>query len=126
MNAKADSSSDEPQHPLLLTTNLQAPRPRSELVRRPRLVERLNAPVARKLTLVSAPAGYGKTTLVADWLSRAGHSSACLSLDAGDGDAARFAAYLLAALQTVNRHSLPGGAPQPSAGPARGHPHQPD
>ena len=53
----------------LLETKLYAPRPRRDLVPRPRLSERLSRGVESKLTLVSAPAGFGKSTLVADWLA---------------------------------------------------------
>jgi LuxR family maltose regulon positive regulatory protein len=70
----------------LLATKLFVPPPRAELVARPRLVERLNAGLDHKLTLVSAPAGYGKTTLLADWLHGRGRATvprplAWLSLD---------------------------------------------
>ena len=91
----------------LLTTKLFVPPVRKELVPRPRLTERLHAGLraARKLTLISAPAGYGKTTLVSAWLSATPVSRpfiAWLSLDANDNDPARFAAYLLAALQKID------------------------
>jgi LuxR family maltose regulon positive regulatory protein len=52
----------------LLTTKLYIPRARPELVPRPRLIERLNAELHRKLTLISAPAGFGKTTLLSEWV----------------------------------------------------------
>jgi LuxR family maltose regulon positive regulatory protein len=51
----------------LLTTKLYIPRVRPELVHRPHLIERLNVGLHRKLTLISAPAGFGKTTLVSEW-----------------------------------------------------------
>jgi len=103
----------------LLTTKLYIPPARPELVSRPRLIEQLNAGLDRKLTLISAPAGFGKTTLLSEWIhsgvsSReygegeehepAGEVSltlysllptprfAWLSLDEGDNDAARFLA----------------------------------
>jgi LuxR family maltose regulon positive regulatory protein len=135
----------------LLQTKLYIPPPRPELVSRPRLIERLNAGLHRKLTLVSAPAGFGKTTLLSEWVAGCGRpvapgpprpartwgagtggtetgpglaqaaSPSCLpraeptgapsrdgagrtgwvSLDEGDNDPARFLAYLIAALQTV-------------------------
>ncbi len=90
--------------PPLLTTKLFVPPVRRELVPRPRLTERLDAGLHadRKLTLVSAPAGYGKTTLVSAWLAGAGQPFAWLSLDEGDNDPARFTAYLLAALQQID------------------------
>ncbi len=94
----------------LLTTKLYIPRARPELVSRPRLIERLNAGLlrqsggfARKLTLVSAPAGFGKTTLLSEWVAGCGQRArvAWLSLDEGDNDLARFLAYFVAALQTI-------------------------
>jgi LuxR family maltose regulon positive regulatory protein len=112
----------------LLTTKLYIPPVRPELVSRPRLTERLNAGLHRKLTLISAPAGFGKTTLLSEWIHsgvssreygvRGEHESAgevsptpysllptprfsWLSLDEGDNDPARFWAYFVAALQTT-------------------------
>ncbi len=61
----------------LLTTKLYIPPVRPELVSRPRLTERLNAGPHRKLTLVSAPAGFGKTTLVSEWVADCGRPVAC-------------------------------------------------
>jgi LuxR family maltose regulon positive regulatory protein len=72
------------------------------MVPRPRLVERLNAGLHRKLTLVSAPAGFGKTTLLGEWTANTERPFAWLSLDEGDNDPARFLAYFVAALQTVH------------------------
>ena len=66
---------------------------------RPRLIEQLNA--GRPLTLISAPAGFGKTTLVSEWVTGGERPAAWLSLDEGDSDRARFLTYLIAALQTV-------------------------
>ena len=54
-----------------------------------------------KLTLLSAPAGFGKTTLVSEWISRCGNPVGWLSLDEGDSDPVRFISYLVAALQTI-------------------------
>jgi LuxR family maltose regulon positive regulatory protein len=71
------------------------------MVSRPRLIERLNAGLHRKLTLISAPAGFGKTTLVSEWIEGLGRPVAWLSLDEGENDPARFLAYLVAALQTI-------------------------
>jgi LuxR family maltose regulon positive regulatory protein len=85
----------------LLTTKLYVPRVRAELVSRPRLTERLNEGVTRKLTLVSAPAGFGKTTLVTEWLSGLDCLHTWLSLDEDDNDPARFFTYLLAALRKI-------------------------
>ena len=90
--------------PNLLLTKLFAPPTRPNLVLRPRLVHRLNAGLhpSRKLTLVSAPAGYGKTTLVTEWLQDIQALIAWLSLDVSDNDPARFFAYLIAALQQID------------------------
>ena len=86
----------------LVTTKLHPPRTRLKLVARPRLREVL-ARDGRRLTLVSAPAGFGKTTLLNEWsLSCAGERSiAWVSLDEGDNDPARFLSYLVAALRTI-------------------------
>jgi LuxR family maltose regulon positive regulatory protein len=80
---------------------LYIPPLRANLVPRPRLIARLEAGLEGRLTLISAPAGYGKTTLVAEWLQAGGHRVAWLSLDENDNDPRRFLAYLLAALRQV-------------------------
>ena len=85
----------------LLTTKLYIPPPRSDLVQRHRLIERLNLGLSGKLTLVSAPAGFVKTTLVCEWVAGCEQPAAWLSLDEGDNDSTRFLAYLIAALQTI-------------------------
>jgi LuxR family maltose regulon positive regulatory protein len=87
----------------ILATKLYIPPPRSKIVLRPRLIERLNEGLSasRKLTLISAPAGFGKTTLVSEWVAGCGRPVAWLSLDEGDNDSACFLAYLVAALQTI-------------------------
>ena len=91
----------------LLETKLYVPRPRRGLVLRPRLSERLDRGTASKLVLVSAPAGFGKTTLLAEWLAARPAApaderlAAWLSLDRGDNDPASFWAYVIAALRTV-------------------------
>jgi LuxR family maltose regulon positive regulatory protein len=86
----------------LLTTKLYIHPVRPELVPRPRLAERLNAGLHRKLTLVSAPAGFGKTTLISEWLQQVDRPFTWISLDDGDNDLSRFLAYLAAALQRIN------------------------
>jgi LuxR family maltose regulon positive regulatory protein len=85
----------------LLATKLQTPRVRPDLVPRPHLVEQVNAGLFRKLTLICAPAGFGKSTLLGEWAADYGRPVAWLSLDAGDNDPTRFLAYLLAALQRI-------------------------
>jgi LuxR family maltose regulon positive regulatory protein len=85
----------------ILATKLYIPSPRSKIVLRPRLIERLNEGMHPKLTLISAPAGFGKTTLVSEWIAGSERPVAWLSLDKGDNDLARFLAYFVAALQTI-------------------------
>ncbi|UCC65140.1 MAG: LuxR family transcriptional regulator, partial [Anaerolineae bacterium] len=85
----------------LLKTKLYIPPIRPELVSRPRLIERLNAGLGRKLTLVSASAGFGKTTLLSEWVGACGRPVAWVSLDEGDNDPIRFWAYFIAALGTI-------------------------
>ncbi len=69
---------------------------------RAHLVEQLQQGMARALILVSAPAGFGKTTLLAQWLAESGTPAAWLSLEPEDNDPARFLSYLIAALQTFD------------------------
>jgi LuxR family transcriptional regulator, maltose regulon positive regulatory protein len=71
------------------------------MVIRPRLLERLNGSLHRKLTLISAPAGFGKTTLLSAWVAGCDRQVAWLSLDDQDSDPARFLTYLVAALRTI-------------------------
>src|ERR1700726_2087665 len=85
----------------ILATKLYLPPLRPHVVLRPRLLERLNEGLHRKLTLISAPAGFGKTTLVSEWVEGIERPTAWLSLDEGENDPARFLAYLVAALQTI-------------------------
>src|SRR5882757_2216772 len=89
---------------LLLETKLHVPRWRRNLVARSRLSERLSRGAESALTLVSAPAGFGKTTLLTQWLAAApaqGRSVAWLSLDQRDNDPALFWAYFVGALNTA-------------------------
>ena len=88
-------------HTPILATKLYIPRPRPNAVSRPRLLERLNAGLHRRLTLISAPAGFGKTTLVSEWVAFIERPTAWLSLDEGENDPARFLTYFVAALQTI-------------------------
>jgi LuxR family maltose regulon positive regulatory protein len=84
-----------------LDTKLYIPPPQPKVVRRPRLIGRLNEGLHRRLTLISAPAGFGKTTLLGEWIAGCQRPAAWLSLDEADSDPARFLAYLVAALQTI-------------------------
>ncbi len=85
----------------ILATKLYIPRLRPNVVLRPRLLERLNEGLHRKLTLIAAPAGFGKTTLVSAWVAGCDRQVAWLSLDKGESDPALFLTYLVAALQTI-------------------------
>ncbi len=85
----------------ILATKLYLPPLRPHVVLRPRLLERLNEGLHRKLILISAPAGFGKTTLVSAWLAGGPRPAAWLSLDDQDNDPTRFLMYLVAALQTL-------------------------
>jgi LuxR family transcriptional regulator, maltose regulon positive regulatory protein len=88
----------------LLASKITIPPLRPSLVARPRLIRSLNEGLSarRRLTLVSAPAGFGKTTLVVDWLRQSGCPAAWLSLEEADNDLPRFLAYLGAALRQVD------------------------
>lgn len=88
----------------ILTTKLHFPPARSSLVSRPRLVEKLDQGLKGPLTLISAPAGYGKTTLMSEWRTGVGRDFplAWLSLDANDNDFARFMNYFTLALTTLD------------------------
>jgi LuxR family maltose regulon positive regulatory protein len=110
----------------ILTTKLNVPPPRPDWVSRPRLVERLDEGLERKLTLVCAPAGFGKTTLITSWLHGLGERLptvprlAWLSLEGDDDAPLRFMSYLIAALQKLDEgigHTAKSllEAPQPPA-----------
>lgn len=85
----------------ILATKLYIPQPRPQLVSRPRLLTRLDQSVQQKLTLISAPAGFGKTTLVTGWIQDRNYPAAWLSLDSADSDPTRFLTYLIHAIQKV-------------------------
>ncbi len=88
----------------LLTTKLYIPAPRANGVARPRLLQRLDEGVRqnRRLTLLAAPAGFGKTTLAADWVCTLAREVAWISLDESDNDPVQFLSYLIAALQSID------------------------
>jgi len=85
----------------ILATKLYIPLPRAKIVLRHRLIERMNEGMHCKLTLISASAGFGKTTLISEWITGCKRPVAWLSLDEGDNDPARFLMYLVAALQKI-------------------------
>jgi LuxR family maltose regulon positive regulatory protein len=110
VNGQTDGSTTMPGvpfHPLLFT-KLRVPRPPARLVYRSRLIERLKSGLSQTLILLSAPAGFGKTTLLAEFLALHQLSAAWLSLDPEDNDPLCFLSSLLAALQT--REPSLGGA----------------
>jgi len=88
----------------LLKTKLHVPKPRPGLIGRTRLLERLDEGlfIGKPFSLVAAPAGYGKTTLVANWFEQTDCPQAWVSLDEQDNDPIKFFSYLIAALQTVD------------------------
>jgi LuxR family maltose regulon positive regulatory protein len=104
----------------LLTTKLDIPPPRPDLVSRSHLVRRLDEGLrlGRRLTLVSAPAGYGKTTLLSEWIAGTGRPAAWLSLDESDNDPVRFETYVVGALQQVEAN-LGRGIPDALRSPQR-------
>jgi len=85
----------------LVITKLRPSETRPKLVARPRLTEKLECDLGRRLTFLSAPAGFGKTTLLGEWLSGEERPVAWVSLDEGDNDPARFLSYLVVALRTI-------------------------
>lgn len=93
----------------ILATKFYIPPPRPHLIQRLRLIKRLTAGLHGKLTLIAAPAGFGKTTLISDWIQQKAEAAeslqplpvAWLSLDEADSEPQRFLTYLVAALQTV-------------------------
>ena len=93
-----ESSAVAPERDVLLATKLHMPASRPELVPRPRLTARLDEGLSQGVILTCAPAGYGKTVLLADWARRSRFPVAWLSLDAGDNDPARFWRHAVAAL----------------------------
>ncbi|HEX6526822.1 MAG TPA: LuxR C-terminal-related transcriptional regulator [Streptosporangiaceae bacterium] len=99
---------------VLLATKLHVPRPQPGFVLRRRLVESLEDGLARGRVLVCAPAGSGKTALLADWARGGGRSVAWLGLDGGDSDPARFWRYVVAALDRARPGLAARVGPPPS------------
>ena len=87
----------------MLLTKLHIPLTGSNTVHRSELFEKLNYGLMRKLILVSAPAGYGKTTLLSDWISHNKIPAAWISLDLGDNDPAVFLRYVISGIQTTHK-----------------------
>jgi len=85
----------------ILATKLFAPRQRPKSVPRPELLQRLNEALYGRLTLISAPAGFGKTTLASQWITKSGYPHAWLSLDKSDSDPSRFLIYVISAFAKI-------------------------
>ncbi|MEE4354607.1 MAG: LuxR C-terminal-related transcriptional regulator [Desulfatiglans sp.] len=88
------------QYPIL-RTKLYVPQPRPDLVQRTHLIDQMNKGINHKLTLISAPAGFGKTTLLSEWISQSEMPATWISLDKSDNDPVHFINYLVAALQDI-------------------------
>src|SRR5215204_3709722 len=122
--AERTAPSERPEAAWLLPTKLVAPSPRPQHTTRPRVLARLEADLQRPLTVVAAPAGFGKTTLLADWRATPAGASrplAWVSLDAGDNDPVRFWSYVITALRSASSEvgqtalavlRLPGATPE--------------
>lgn len=91
---------------ILLQTKLNRPPLGDDIINRPHLTEQLARGANRNLTLITAPAGYGKSTLVISWLETCSRPAAWLSLDEADNDLTRFLAYFVAVVQTIFPNSL--------------------
>jgi len=85
----------------ILTTKLFVPKSSQHLIHRNRLIETLQQSLDRKLTLISAPAGFGKTTVVSQWLKEQSFESAWYSIDANDNEPIQFLSYCISALQKI-------------------------
>ncbi len=95
----------ESEYLTLLRTKHHIPQLGSTCISRSRLIKRMDEGFGRKLTLLSAPAGFGKTTLLADWIHNRSIPSAWVSVDSGDNDPMHFLAYLILGLQTLKRNT---------------------
>jgi len=96
------SAKHTPEAPTLLRTKLHRPRLADDASARPHLLERLNRGFQRRATLVSAPAGFGKTTLLGQWLDQVPCQAAWLSLNGSDNHLVLFPDYFIAAIQTLS------------------------
>jgi len=106
MDPDFSSMSEKPEQSIsssgpILATKLYIPPPRLKVVLRPHLIEQLNESMHCRLILISAPPGFGKSTLVSEWVASSERPTAWLSLDKGDNEATRFLVYLISALRTI-------------------------
>ena len=97
-----DVQRDKIQHPTLLKTKLYVPPPQPTWTSRSRLIKRMDEGFERKLTLISAPAGFGKTTLLVDWIHQKKIPVAWFSVDKADNDLLHFLTYVILGLQSVD------------------------
>jgi LuxR family maltose regulon positive regulatory protein len=98
---KKEARDFKPRPMSLLATKLYMPGPQAQLLSRPRLFSRLDEGIKCRILLLSAPAGFGKTQLLGDWLRQRDFPSAWISVDAGDRDPVHFLTYMIAALQKI-------------------------
>lgn len=106
----------------LLRPKISIPRSPTEFVHRPRLTERINHGVKGPLTLLAAPAGFGKTNLLIEWAENTPLPVAWLTIDSADNDQGRLLRYIIGALQTLEpslgkKHSISFNPPRASAAP---------
>ena len=87
---------------MMLLTKLHIPPAGDNIVHRPELYEKLNIGLSRKLILISAPAGFGKTTLLSDWINQHKIPTAWFSLDNGDNDPVEFLSYIISGIQSIH------------------------
>jgi ATP/maltotriose-dependent transcriptional regulator MalT len=104
-NLQAGNTPENTSGRLLLVTKFAMPPVRSDLIPRPRLVNQLQPGIQRPLTLIAAPAGFGKTTLISTWLEHIPLRFAWLSLEHDDDDLIRFWSYVFAAISRVHQGS---------------------
>ena len=86
----------------MLLTKLHIPSAGNNIIHRTELSEKLNQGLNRKLILVSAPAGFGKTTVVSDWISQNNIPTAWFSIDKADNDPVEFLSYIIAGIQNIH------------------------
>jgi len=86
----------------MLLTKLHIPPVIQNIVHRPELYEKLNTGLNRKLILISAPAGFGKTTLLSDWINQQNIPTAWFSIDKSDNDPVVFLSYLISGIQNIH------------------------
>ena len=89
----------------MLLTKLHIPQPKENVVHRSALFEKLNEGFNRKLILISATAGYGKTTLISDWINHSKIPAAWYSVDDRDNDPHEFLSFIISGIQTIHKNT---------------------